>query len=107
MDSRRLSTGDVLIQGIVGMPNPKTDVPTDRENICVDYDDSEKTARDHLLADKVVKCPEYYGIPIAWKDGDHFRAILLQYKAVTEDHTFQTAEEAAAWFCSTARSVAG
>lgn len=110
MDTRRLSTGDVLAQGIINRPAPKTSIPDDREEC--DYQCwDDKPGRDELLAaierGEVLVCSEYYGIPHAWKDGESYRGTLLQYRAVTEDPTLATADEAVDWFLETARACEG
>ena len=111
MDTRRLSTGDVLAAGIIDQPAPTTDVPDDRVKvgIYIDEFDAARVATE-LEAGHVVDCSEYYGIPVvpvAWKADDGYHAILLQYRNVTENHVFATAAECADWFEDTAYAVAG
>lgn len=110
MDTRRLSTGDVLAQGIINKPLPKTDIPNGRPERQFDAYDG-KPGDDELLAaierGEVLVCSEYYGIPHAWKDGEGYRGALLQYRAVTESPEFDTATAAVEWFTETARAVAG
>ena len=106
MDTRRLSTGDGLAYGILAMPVPDTDVPEDRDEYRWHLGGTQDDVRAHLGAHDVVVCPEYYGIPVAWKDGDTYRAILLQYCNVTENRTFATLDECCGWFVDTARAVA-
>jgi len=110
MDTRRLSTGDVLAAGIIDKPIPQTDIPRDRPE--QEYDAYDHTPEpDELLAalerGDVLHCSEYYGIPHAWRDGDVYRGCLLQYRAVTESPRFETAESALDWFIKTASAVAG
>lgn len=102
MDDRRLSTADVLAGGILSRPAPQTDAPTDRE----EFDPAPgwefagvDAVASALEAGKLVSASNYYGIPMAWKREDGaYRCILLQYRSVTEDETFQSAAEAARWF---------
>jgi hypothetical protein len=108
MDTRRLSTGDILSMGIINKDAPKTDVPEDRERIGFDiYDGAENDVREALERGDVVDCSEYYGIPIVWKDGEIYRGTLLQYRAVIEAPEFSDLDSAVEWFMDTARSVAG
>lgn len=101
MDKRRLSTADLLYMDILSVTPPQTDIPSDREVVggygddVTDIDSVVKA----LESGKLVQALNYYGIPHVWKQGDGvYRAILMQYRAVTEDHTFTTASAAAAWF---------
>lgn len=110
MDERRLSTGDILNAGMLGVPAPTTEIPKDRETFHAGGD--EYVGRDAVLAaleeGKVVESPNYYGIPHIWKAGDGvYRGTLLQYRAVSEDPTFATAEEAEAWFSATNSATIG
>ena len=108
MDPRRLSTGDVLAAGILNKPRPEVGIPEGREEESVEYDESEERVAELLEAGKVVDCPEYYGIPVAWRgDGGLYRGILLQYRNVTEERDFDSAAGCAAWFRETAGAAMG
>ena len=109
MNEERLNTEQAIARGILSQPIPKTDVPRDREHEGVDLWHCPDAAKlsDALEAGRVLDCSEYYGIPIAWRDGDVYRGVLLQYREVTERREFVTANEAVAWFLETARSVIG
>jgi hypothetical protein len=110
MDTRRLSTLDVLAAGIINTPAPRTDIPEGRPRCEYDVYDN-KPDRDALLValerGDVLACSEYYGIPFVWKDGDLYRGTLLQYRAVTEAPEFGSADAAMEWFQDTSRAVAG
>lgn len=118
MDTRRLSTGDVLALGIIDKPMPKTDIPTDREEVSLDIEyppGPEWVGTGRMSPDKVAEAvesgavvhSEYYGIPHLWKDGDRYRGALLQYRAVTESPEFDTLGAAVEWFCDRAEALAG
>lgn len=118
MDERRLNTGDVMDLGITSLPAPKTDIPTDRDDVGVDAQGmasgDELTVSDLdgmkavLERGAVLHCSEYYGIPNVWKaDDGSYRGTLLQYRAVTEDPTFSSVDEAIAWFVETAYACVG
>lgn len=118
MDERRLNTMDILAMGITSLPAPETDIPENREELSVwayesswqDEDDLHTRSpelKGKLEQGVVLSCSEYYGIPYIWKERGKYRGVLLQYRAVTEDCTFDTAEEAIEWFKDTADQVAG
>ncbi len=109
MDNRRFDTVQLLRGGILDSPLPKTSIPHgEREEYSVDVGDIEESALQAKLEGGVIlTCSEYYGIPYLWKEDAVYHGTLLQDRAVTEDHTFATADEALAWFIKTARSVAG
>lgn len=120
MDSRRLDTGQVLAAGILNRPIPKAPWPEGREDVSVhlDYPGGEEwigngqldaaVVREAVERLAVVGCPEYYGFPKVWKaDDGAYRGVLLQYRSISEDHTFATVDEAVEWFCATAAAVAG
>lgn len=103
MDSRRLDSMGVLASGILGMPAPKTDVPEGRDRVdAMDWDTyefiGEERAREAVDSGAVLRASNYYGIPYLWRDGGVYRGLLLQYRAVTEDHTFGSLDEAVGWF---------
>lgn len=111
MDPRRLNTADLLASGILNKPAPKTPIPGAKEQQNFDlWDrpiDRSKVAK-ALEEGKVANCSEYYGIPQAWKAADgQYRGILLQYKSITVNENFASAEDAAKWFVETANAVAG
>jgi hypothetical protein len=104
MDNRRLDTAAVMALGITALPKPDTDIPTDREvfsNSARDWNSpSTEQVVEALEAGKLVEASNYHGIPHAWKVADgEYRGILLQYRSITENERFATAEEAAEWFC--------
>jgi hypothetical protein len=109
MDQRRLSTSDVLAMGITNMPAPETDIPEDRDEVQYDVYEpiTPKAMKDALEEGRVIYCPEYYGIPNIWKEGDIYRGTLLQYRSVTESPDFESADDAIVWFMETASAVAG
>jgi hypothetical protein len=108
MDERRLSTGDVIAAGILGVPRPTTEIPRDRETYEVGVDELDREVLEaRLLANDVLVCSEYYGVPHLWKQGQRYHGCLLQYRSVTERPTFAEAAEALDWFIETAISVAG
>jgi hypothetical protein len=108
MDTRRLSTDDVLAAGIIGSPPPKTNIPKDREGCGVEWNFNPDKVREELAGGKVLECSEYYGIPYLWKDGDkYFGCLLLRYCAVTESPVFNTADAAIEWFKDICAKVAG
>ncbi len=110
MDKRRFSTADIMGSGILSTPPPKTDIPQDVECVGSDYEFSyigREAVREHIEAGKVVDASNYFGIPSLWKDGDVFRGVLLQYRAVTEDKRFEDIEEALDWFEETASATSG
>lgn len=99
----RLDTADMLYSGILDLPVPKTDIPEDRDRFEGAGDDCCFVGVAAVVAaledDKVVTAPNYYGIPYAWKQADGvYRGTLLQYRRVTEAHTFATVTEVAEWF---------
>lgn len=106
MDNRRLSTGDLLASGLINQPAPKTEIPTDREE--VEHGGDEASVIAAIEAGKVVSASNYYGIPNVWKAAEGvYRGTLLQYRSVTEDPTFATAEAAAEWFIDRRESTDG
>jgi hypothetical protein len=103
MDTRRLSTADILVGGILNVRPPKTAIPDDRERVEGQGDDWAYIGNEAVVAaldaGKVVSAPNYYGIPHVWKASEGvYRGTLLQYRAITEDETFTSAESAAEWF---------
>jgi hypothetical protein len=49
---------------------------------------------------------ERYGIVCGWKSQEGgFRGVLLQQRAVKEEHTFDTADDLRAWYISTVLAV--
>lgn len=106
MDYRRLSTADVLTSGILKVPEPKTDIPKDREEVSYSEVEPERWA-DVIESGKLLQCCEYYGIAYAWKESVTYRGILLQYRTVTEDKEFDSAESLARWFSSTVPLIEG
>lgn len=105
MDYRRLDTAGVIASGIIGMPAPKTEIPRDRD----EFDPSTGAYGESLVEldqivaaierGEVITCSNYYGIPYAWKQADGvYRGTLLQYRAISEDPTFATANECAEWY---------
>jgi len=51
-----------------------------------------------ITSGALIEGPEYYGTINAWKaDDGKFYGILLQYRNVTEDHTFDSATELVNW----------
>lgn len=104
MDSRRLSTADLLITGILGQPIPATDIPKDREE-CDPRGSA--SAGSELDAGKLLYVPEYYGIVAGWKDEHGYHGRLLQYRNVTECPDFATAEDLLAWFHATVGEMEG
>jgi hypothetical protein len=114
MDEKKLSSLELLAQGIVAKPAPETDIPEDRPSYSYDaqpYDKEKRTTNEELkallLQNRVIRCSEYYGIPYIWQNGNIFRGVLLQYRSVTEDKTFDTADEAIEWFVDRAERCAG
>lgn len=99
----RLDTGQLLALGILEKPVPQTDVPEDRESVDA-LDDTtwgyigHERVTEALEDGKVVSASNYYGLPYLWKEGDVYRGTLLQYRAVTENPTFATIDEALEWF---------
>ena len=109
MDYARWDTGQVLANGVLDRAIPKTGIPEDRDFLELDVCEmpTAQAIAEALDAGLVASCSEYYGIPYAWKEGDRYRGVLLQYRNVTEDETFPTALAAAGWIRSTSLSVAG
>lgn len=119
MDPTRWDTGQVLDAGVLDRKVPDFGMPEDREreSIHVSYEDDReyigegtinvKEIVSKLDSGAVIDCPEYYGIPIAWKEGDSYRAVLLQYRRISERHTFATVDECAEWFADSALALAG
>jgi hypothetical protein len=109
MDHRRLSTADVLYMGITDLPVPVIDVPKDTPRFDVDPDEPLPTsAMAHALeSGMVLQCRAPYGVAYAWRAGVCCRGLLLQYRDVTEDHTFTTATEAVVWFADLIPQIAG
>jgi hypothetical protein len=107
VDTRRLNTGQVIAAGILNRPMPRTDIPSDREVVEIDFDVSPEAITEAVERGAVVVCSEYYGIPNLWKDGEVYRGCLLQYRAVTEAPVFDALEPAVEWFSATAAVVAG
>ena len=109
MDYRRLSTGDAVDLGILSKPAPKTGKPEGRKEVDLDVGGIEESRVASLLDEGcVVVCSEYYGIPMAWRtENGRFRAVLLQYRNITEEHDFGDSTETSEWFMWTAYAVAG
>lgn len=109
MDPTRWDTGQVLAAGVLNRPAPTFGEPQDRERQRWNVYDDTRESFIALVEDEanVVDCSEYYGIPVAWKDGEGYRGILFQYRSVTEDKTFDSVDELADWFVDTAHAVAG
>lgn len=110
MNHERLDTGQALAAGVLSRKKPEPGIPEGRQGVSVyTYDNLTVELVTRLLnEDKVVDCPEYYGIPIAWREGTEcYYGKLLQYREITEDCVFSTSSEAAAWFVSRAYAVAG
>lgn len=100
MDYRRLNTQDILNSGILDKPIPQTAIPEDRALLELSGDEYPEEAEilEGLRGLKVVKAPNYYGIPVVWIDGECWHGVLLQYREVTEDKMFKTESEAVRWF---------
>lgn len=113
MDERRLSTGDILVSGLLNKPTPITDIPTDRETINGKGEDwggyiGNDAVAAAIEAGKLVEASNYYGIPCAWKaESGVYRGCLLQYRSVTESPVFATAAQAAEWFGTTCEATEG
>jgi hypothetical protein len=113
MDTRRLDTLGAIQDGVLNR-RVTTDIPEDRPQFEADvqaFDDSRITTETDVIAalerGDVVKCAEYYGIPVAWKDETTYQGRLLQYRSVTESPTFENADACAAWFLSRAYACIG
>lgn len=107
---RRLDTRQVLDSGILYSPAPETDLPVDRERFDASGDSYAGTEAviAALETGKLVEAPNYYGVLYAWKGDDGmYHGTLLQYRSVTEDPTFATAEDAEVWFHDTYHSTDG
>jgi hypothetical protein len=111
MDERKLNTEEILASGIMNLPTPKTEIPENRVAESVHtYEESEFNKKNiiaHLLNNKLVHCSEYYGVVYLWQEGNLYRGNLLQYRQLTEDETFENAEEAVNWFMGTSEKVSG
>ena len=106
MDPRRLDTMGVIAAGILNRGVPDTDVPDDREEFDGSGDSWEYVGDDAVVEaldrGDLVRASNYYGIPYVWKAADGvYRGQLLQYRALTEDHTWDNAQDAAEWFGET------
>lgn len=104
MDHRRFDTGQLMARGILNVPVPETDIPEDRESVEYDSEEgwrdisTEAEIREAVEAGKVVRSPNYYGIPNLWKEGESYRGTLLQYRNVTEAPAFADLDDAVEWF---------
>jgi hypothetical protein len=109
MDHRRLSTADALCMGTTDLPSTVTDVPKDTPRFPVDPDEPlNASAMEHAIeSGRVLRCRATYGVLYAWRVGVSYRGLLLQYREVTEYHTFTTATEAIAWFADLIPQLAG
>lgn len=102
MDTRRLDTQHIIALGILDIPPPKTDIPHDRTPFDLHDDWDRYAGKEAVVAalerGDLVSASNYYGLPYAWKAGEGvYRGVLLQYRQVSEDKTFATADEAAEW----------
>jgi hypothetical protein len=107
MDSRRLSSAGVLASGILGLPPVKLDRP-DREV----FHGDEYIEREQFVAlleqNKRLELSNHYGCISAWREDDgRFRGVLMQYRAITEDETFDNLEDAVEWLVSTNSAMVG
>lgn len=116
MDERSRFEHDARSQDIPRIEStPETDIPEDRpqeQYRVYDYDTEKPTPRSKverwLKGGRVIHCSEYYGIPYIWRISEKkYRGILLQYRDVTEDHTFSSAKECIDWFIETSERCAG
>ena len=109
MDERRLDTGQVLAAGILEARSPVTDIPSDREALTVDAWErlDLQSLIDAVEAGQLLTCCEYYGVAYAWKDGKRYCGTLLQYRAVSENPTFETANELISWLSDLVLSIRG
>jgi hypothetical protein len=107
----RMRTAEALAAGVLNRPAPATNIPGDREVFDAVGDGwtyaGADTVKRELLAGMLVAAYNYHGIPYAWKDGDWFRCVLLQYLAVTDSQTFATVNEAEDWFRAAFDSMYG
>jgi hypothetical protein len=103
MDHTRLNTAQLFVAGILNREAQQTAIPRDRETFDghdagYHYAGAEVVIA-ALEAGKLVEASNYYGIPSLWKVADgQYRGILMQYRSVTEDERFNSAESAEAWF---------
>lgn len=114
MDERRLSTMDILTSGIAFAPMPEADEkpPEHYEDRAIDAGmlPSVEELSDLLRQDPPLHldASEYYGCVHAWRRPEGgFKVTLFQYRSITEDETFETAEEAAELFSRLARACYG
>ena len=109
MDGRRLDTGQILAAGVLEARSPVTDIPSDREVLDVDAWESLnlQSLIDAVEAGQLLTCCEYYGIAYAWKDGKRYRGTLLQYRVVSENPTFEIADELISWLSDLVLSIRG
>lgn len=99
----------VLAAGIHQRPVPKTDIPDDGTHKEFNSDEFDPAiARESIEKGEVVSVPEYYGLAYGWKTAEgKYRATLLQYREVTEDHTFTSVEELTSWLAEIAPAIRG
>jgi len=110
MNYERLDTGSVVAAGILRRPMPKTSIPRERDEFNVDAYEQEWTKpglTDALNSGLLLQCCEYYGIAYAWKDESVYRGTLLQYREVTEDPIFDSAEKCVEWFTDLLPRITG
>jgi hypothetical protein len=97
--------------GVFDKPKPATDIPHERDEVEAGMDgdyigDEEVGAA--LQVGALVMALNYYGVPYAWKVADgNYRGVLLQYRSVTENATFDSAADCVEWFRETFRSTCG
>lgn len=110
-DLRRLSTAAVLASGVLSRPAPGLSLlPSGREECVVKWKweyIGDEAVLEALRAGKLVEAYNYYGIPHIWKEENRWRGVLLQYRATTDDQTFDDEAKALAWFQAKCSETAG
>ncbi len=111
-DPRRLSTEEIINSGILSRRVPDSALPAGRDWIEVHWD-YEYIGDDAALAalrdeSKAISSSNEDGIPHLWKESDNlWHGVLLQYRLVSEDRTFDNEEEAFQWFREKCTETAG
>lgn len=87
MDDRRFNTGQLLDMGILDMPKPTSKCPDRAALAEIEQEDYTEESLRAGLESGGIAASQYYGVWKIWKTESGFSGELLQYRAVTDEFT--------------------